>query len=262
MKKVISLLAMMVLALNLFGCGQSADTTGQNDDVTAQAYELYTKANEEFAAAPSIAADMAMDMTMSMGEEAVVMNMEISMKQNNISEPDMQMQVQTMTRTDGVEIAMDMYYLDGFLYLEALETKTKTPMDISEVPQQSTYNVSFTQEAIEQASITQVNGDSLLEFTLNGGMVGDLLGELQELLPQELGAQANIGQVDLQALISPEGELREISMLYNLSVLMSGQTVEGSVEMRMENIEIGDVQIDFPQDLDSYMDADMSGMAF
>ena len=119
MKKILALVLTALLVFSLAGCSSAEK----------KAYDLYTKASENLSAADSFAADMDMEMVVTAGEEKVDATMSGSIKEVIRSKTDIDMEMDTVITQGGMDIAMTMYYTNGYSYIEAMGQKMKMVMD-------------------------------------------------------------------------------------------------------------------------------------
>ncbi len=115
----------------------------------------------------------------------------------------------------------------------------------------------FPEDAISNESLEETaDGGYSLSFTLAGDAIKDLLDTQLSSIYQTYGNDIAISfdYIDFQATLDQDGMLKTTDMEFPMQFEVEGQAIEASYNIRMEVTQYGDVTIEFPADLDSYVD--------
>ena len=251
MKKMLSITLASVLLFCLAACDSGSE------ELTP--YAAYVQASQKLAEADSYEAEMLMDLTMGAQGVSIDMGVESTVKQvkkGNSADLEMQMAISMM----GMSIDMTMYYTDGTAYMEVMGMKAKQPMSYDEALSQANYNVQFSEEAVKDAKIEQTSEGSVITFVLdkdamNGALDGQLDGVLSGMM-EGTEAGAMISDVAMIVTLDKSSALKSMDMTFEMAMEMSGQQVDCTAHVVMNIMQQGGVSITFPDDLDSYEEAD------
>jgi len=285
MKKLILLLVSAILLLSFTaGCGVGAggdsyrDNSAQpqqnieNEPVPTaaepiDAFALYTSMNSAFEDTTSMQAVLNMQMEMETQGETMTVSMSMGMQQIIRSETDIDMAMDmNVDMGEQGQTDMAIFYRDGWLYMDLMGMQIKTAVPIEDLDDYANTDmfamIEFAKDAIIDTNVAREGRNTRLEFSLRGEalsetlnrMAGNLLGDTLD----SFGASVSYGDVTVSALIDPDELPIEIIMVFSVEIELNGE-----VSSARYNITIGDLafntltEIDFPSDLDSYMEVEM-----
>lgn len=251
-KKVLA--AVMALAMVcLSGCGQK---------VTAES--VIKKATEKQQAQKSMDSDMKMKMSMSADGESLDYDMDMHILASGIGEDNMKMSMETTASVLGQEINMDMYYTDGWYYMDILDQKTKMEMDISEIEEQMKQNSLFTEismDAYKSLELKEENGGYVVTYVADGTklteMVDSLMGSmLSGTLGDMDGMDMTLGDVSGTITTDKDCNVTAQTMKMTMTMSIEGTEMESTIDMDMTVNNPGqEVTVELPDDLDTYAEA-------
>jgi len=247
MKKIGLVLAALMLAASLTAC---------NEKVSA--YGAYEKMNTAMGKVESI--EMTVDGSIAMTAMGETMDIEMSgtMKEVILSETEAEMEMYMDMVMFGETIPTVSYYKDGYMYQEMYGMKYKTAMGIEEaLSQMGTENLTFSEEAIKESDVTDVDGGKQISFTLDGAALNDILagaGTLSELaaLFGEDGEMA-FGDVTYVVNVDKDYVMKSCEMRFDMTMTVEGEAIEMAYTMTMKVVSTNDVTVTFPDDLDTYV---------
>ncbi|MCL2775218.1 MAG: hypothetical protein FWD71_18000 [Oscillospiraceae bacterium] len=261
MKKFIAILICSVLLAGLLsGCGSSVMTV-------KEAYDLYQNMQTAMADVKSMDMDISstIDMTLS-GDTADTATGPINTvttgntKEVMNSATDIDMAMNLTTTANGVDTPMMAYYTKGVFYFDTAGMKYKMPMSLEDVEKQGdSTTLNFPQSAIKDFTVTDVDGGKKIEFTLDGTAITDLLNQsltaMQSISPDITAADLTMGDVTCEAVIDTSSNmLKSYRMACDMTAAVQGISVSMSMDSTITINSFNDVTIDFPTDLDTYVD--------
>jgi hypothetical protein len=251
MKKNAVILVLLLFMLTSAACGS---------EKTVFAYDIYSQATAAMDSVKSLAADTNVKMKMSTAGMDFEVAMSGAIKAVTLSENDVEMQLDMLTSFMGQDIELKAFYKDGVYYLEADGQKTSMAMPLEQIQKQANIEaLSFPDTAIKDQQMTNKDGGKELSFTLDGTVLSDTvtaqMGDLTALLGE--GAEMTIGDVDYAVFIDKQGNLKSTQMSFSMEMGLFGETMPCSMEISMDYVQINNVSIDFPADLDAYEPMDI-----
>ena len=251
MKKFVVILFMLLFVFSTTACA-----AGSLAPKTALAYDIYSKAAEAMEDVESLAADTVMTMTTTVDGEEFEIEMSGFIKAVTLSETEVEMHLNMSTTIMGEKMNIEAFFKDGVYYMEMQGQKISMEMPLEQVMQQAhTKLLDFPDTAIKNQQETKKDGGEELSFVLDGAVLTDAIAEQMGGLADMLGEQADmtIGDIEYVVFIDGKGNLKTTTMNFSMEMGVMGETVPVSMEMSMEYVQINNVTIDFPNDLDSYM---------
>jgi len=258
MKRTVVLLLLLALTLSTAACAGEAGGGGGGvgGPKTALAYDTYSQATEAMSNIESLIADTDISMTMSFAGQDMSVEMSGIIKQVILSETELEMQMNMRTITMGEEIDFITYYKDGVYYMELEEQKMCMEVPLEHIQAQAnTEALAFPDTAIKEQQATEKDGGQELYFILDGstlteaitkqiGSIGDMLGEQSEL---------TIGDIEYKVFVDAQGDLKTTWMSFEMEMNILEEAVPISMEASLNYLQINNVSIDFPADLDTYL---------
>jgi hypothetical protein len=255
MKKIVVMLLVLTLMLTMTACVGSGPKTAQ------AAYDIYSRAAEAMSNIESLAANTNMTMSMSYEGEEIKIELAGFIKEVILSETEVEMQLEMNTSTMGQDMEIKAFYKDGIYYMESLGQKVSMEMPLDQMLEQAnTKALSFPDTAIKSQRATEKDGGQELSFTLDGTVLTDAIAGQLGNLSAMLGEQPDMTLSDIEYMVFIDGKssLKTTWMSFSMEMGMMGETIPVSAEISMEYVQINNVSIDFPADLDSYPLIDMA----
>lgn len=255
MKKKVLFCLMACMMILLSACGGGG---GGADD----AYSMFMEASEKLADAEAYSLDM--DIVMEATEEQpATISMAGNFKQIMKSEEELEFSMDMAMKLEMEELAqlgigddaipMKAWYRDGMYYMDTMGMQYKGAMSVEEaVKQANTGNFSVPEDAVKEQSVD----GNVLHFTLDGSKMKDSISSMVGSTGQQ--AVEMDGLSDMEFVVTLDDDKNIEAYFITFSAQSNGITVNCVVDL--SNIEIGDVTIDFPAELDSFEEMDMSAM--
>jgi hypothetical protein len=237
----------------LGACG--AKTGGETKDT----YDIAMAATEKVNDADAMSFDMNIDMKMTISGSEQEIHMEGPVKVLNNGDDDIQFYAKQETSMLGINMALTMYYRDGYLYTEVEDQKVKQAVDAAEMSsQQSTSLTIFDKSFIKSSSDKKVAAGTEYRFTIDGA-------GLKDMVIKSMGSSAGLegvseddmtfGDAEVVMVLDKDGNVVSQSMEMAYEMVILEQTVMMNMVMNVKNIKTGGVTIDFPADLDTYQES-------
>ena len=237
----------------------AVDATGAQALIDkANLYAEYCALNEQTSAdMTSIDMTMNMDMTMSMADVEVPMTIE-SNEKVRLLEDGVEMATVMTINTMGETQTVETYVTDGVMYTTDGTNKVKAPytaLDDALGLTDLTSTTSSPLYAIQSISKTEADGVTTYTLTMSGNLltsmtetVMGMMGQGQDLSGMTIG--------DVTMSVSFENDVMTgLTMSMPMSMTTDGQTVDFALSIDAVINAVGDdVVIEFPADLDTYVD--------
>lgn len=302
MKRIITLLTVVLLAMLLTACNNQAqapaptptptpaptpaaqeiveevdedqdeDEEDEEQEVAALSiegtpFELYTIAMEKVAAemaeADSFMMGSVIHMVMDMAGESIDIEMDMLISQAG-SGADTQMKIDMVTNMMGMEMPITIFFRDGVAYMEMMGMQMQTPMSLDELLAEFDISmddfepVDFELGDIISQEARAIPGGIELTFVLNPDTMNDALEDAMEMLAM-LGLEG--GDVDVEfedimliAILNDNNELEYTRMFSGFSMEAEGELIFIDMDMAFEFLQFGGVTIDFPDNLDEFIE--------
>ncbi|MDR2106311.1 MAG: hypothetical protein LBP24_02765 [Coriobacteriales bacterium] len=278
MKRIIVVLAAslmaLVTALSLVACKIEQPQEPANNEAPIEqktekkddaAFALWQTANQysEEANALAFFMDFEMDMRSESSPTPIAISMSGPVSMINTSDPNkLEMALDLQMDMLGQELPMQAWYRDGYYYFDMLGMKAKQSMSGEEAIQQNNAELlSFTENAIKEQSITDTaDGGKKLSFLLDGAKMTALardsmsMGGQGDVDPSMLSIKMD--DVEVTVTLDKDGKLAECTYTFSASIADAdaGETISMECTTSMNNITSEDVEIVFPDDLESYQE--------
>ena len=255
MKKKLLLVGLVaIIALLVSACGGNGGSGGKSESGKS-AYQLYNEASQKMKDAQSYAMNLDMKVDMDMGGHKMSLVTTGNLKQVSVSadNPEMEMDFNIVIPGQPNQ-SMKAYYKDGYYYVDMAGKKTKMAMPLEDVLKQANAAVlDLDQSMIKEQ---KVNGKEL-SFTLDKAAMDKLVGDSVAGILKQLSTQVGMtfSDVNVTATLDDQNQLSTINTKFSADVTAQGQTSKINYDMAMKVLQIGNVTIDLPKDLDSYTEA-------
>ncbi|MCL1988840.1 MAG: hypothetical protein FWG64_12870 [Firmicutes bacterium] len=233
------------------------------DEQDNTAYILYTQAAETFRQVDSILMDSSMLSRIRViggdldGEQLELLA--ISNVAQIINSPtDVHMRIELNTILDGFSIPMTSYFRNGVYYVDIRGEQFRVPLSLDEVLEQTNASLlEFPQSAIiSQIARESANGAEL-SFTLNGSQLTNLVETVADGILALFGGTietANLSPNNIEATIRIDENQIPIytSTAMTMTITHGDTTFLVDITTFVEILQIGDVEIEFPDNLNEF----------
>ena len=141
-------------------------------------------------------------------------------------------------------------------------------MDLETALQQSYASsvIDFPETAVDNANVTNVAGGKKLSFNLKGEAMNEILTETMSSMESVLSASGELEALDLQfsdiyceCIVDNDNMMKSYRMVFTMTMNEPETNETVTIEYDLECVVngINNVTIDFPEDLDTYMEMPM-----
>jgi hypothetical protein len=245
---VTSIILCLVLALSLVACGSASSS----DDP----YELYNAAAKKLEEPSAMSMTMSMKTTSTIGKDTIdeTVDGDIALVYNK-DRTSVDFSMNLKVGTDGEATEMVAYYKEGFLYSEysGLKFKTETPMSEAMAGIGESQVETFSEDAVIEKKSEKVSGGTKVIFKIKGDSLKDLAQESLDALAN-YAADVTYEDATISAVIDKKGNIISYDADLKYAVTSEDMTGNFTVKMSLSDIVIKGVKVEFPKDLDSYID--------
>lgn len=242
--------------LTFTGCGEKDPFT------------VYEEAAAKTSELKSVASTAKMNMKLSAQDQSIEIGMDMDMKILSPNGNDMQADIAMNMDMLGQNITMNSYFKDGYYYTATGDSKVKYIMDIKEMREQIAANsvqTGLKKEDFKEISMEKKDKDYLFTFTINGetmsNVVDSAMGALSDMMAGS-NMEMKIGDIPGTATVNKDNYISAMTMKMPLTMTVAGQEMKMDLDMDITYIDPGkEVTVDFPDDLDTYEEIDMSAGA-
>ncbi|MBQ8288164.1 MAG: hypothetical protein IJX76_05260 [Clostridia bacterium] len=261
MKKRISMILSVILALSLFtvsmtSCDEDGNSSKDDDGVTLNGKspeEAYNDALEAINNTDNYEMTSKQDIDIEMTYSGQTMNQEqkqtIQQKKNGDD---------IYVKVGGASLEQETWYVDGVLYTISGDTKAKAELSLEEFTEQmmgesSNNLLNIPESWFKDVEFKTEDGQKTLEFKIDGNEYLELVGNMLD----SLGASADdmdISEVVYTVYFTDDGAIEKIVTVFSASFSIQG--VEATANYNtVTTISIGTAgEITAPADGDSYID--------
>ena len=252
MKKLLSIILVIMLTMSL-SIVASAEQAVVPISAELSAYELYLAAEEKMSG-KSLEILGALEMTVSLSEDIIVettASFTSKMRYNN--EGEIEMATVGAMEALGEQFKFEQYFKDGFLYQNVMDVKMKSEIPALAASRGLVPESQIPGEFFSDATVEEVQGGKRIRITLGGDYMEKLVMDSVDIA--SLGGLDNVrfGRTTMWITIGDDGAMKEMAMVYRLSMEVEGVTMRIRAATNMHIVSVGKVQsISFPWDLNSY----------
>ena len=220
--------------------------------VRPRAYELLNRAGEVLIESGSVMMTTESLMSISMLGETIEVQQSGTVAQVIRSETDVDIRMDLTTTVFGTEMQMISYFRDGTVYVNILDEWVKMEMPMEDFLAQTGMHMAYQEENIISENIVSTGEGYLINYTLAGvdiiSMIEASMVGMEDLDLDHF--ELNMSDAVITTLIDRDGTLRSMDMFMTMEIVVQDTLVSTAVEMRNVVIQMGDVEIDFPEELD------------
>ena len=250
MKKFMSVLLTAILVLCLAGCG------GEKKDAKTILNDAMQKAQES--ADMDLTIDMDMDMTAAGESMAMEMQMDVKVQDNNKETMKMEMPMSLNMPGQGVSMDMNLYYADGYYYMDMMGMKIKTSMDLAEIQKSlegSTGMVNIGIEGMKELEMEEKDGTYIINFVGDTEKMADYMDSVMTTMESMYGIEdsdVKLEEMKGTITVNKEGYITEQNVEMTMTMVVEGEETECSLVMNAVYNNPGEaVTVELP-DLSEY----------
>lgn len=256
MVKAAAILMSAVMMLSMAACAKKADPK-----------EVFDTAVQKNAELTDMDMDTTMSMKMTQGEESVDMSMQMKAKMKNINTEQMQYLAESTTSVAGQSMDINMFYTDGYYYMDMQGQKIKYAMDLNELMEsvkQSTESTNLTSDQMKELTMKEDGDNKILTFTADAEKMDTYVKEVMS----SMGGQA-AGLEDLEMTfkeasgeytVNKDGYYTAMKMKMSIDMKMAGETVSLDMDIDATVNNPGQaVELTLPA-MEDYEEIDMSAI--
>lgn len=253
MKKYIMILMAVVTALSVTACKGPKDPKVIYDEALKKTSEL-----------SDMEADSLTNLTMSQGEEKTEIKMDLNLKMTDVNSDAMRYLAEGTTSIMGQDLAVQMYYENGYYYTDNMGQKIKYAMDINELMKkvrQSVDGGNMDSTYMSELSNKKDGDNYVFTYTLDGDKLSTYVNNLISQLGTEVeGISYEIKDASGEATVNKEGYFTKQKMKMTMDMTVQGQTISMIIDSDIKYVNPGQsLEITAP-DLDGYTEVDMDAV--
>ena len=268
MKKFLSVLLSVMLVFALAGCGgETGKEKEKEQEKSKDAKTVLAEATEKMQDIESMDLSMLMNMNMTVAGEAVDMQMEMDVQVQDQGKDTMQMAMPMVMKipSQGLTMEMNMYYTEGYCYMDMLGSKVKSPMNVADMMESMKEGAAATDISTE--GMTELKMEEK-EDTIVITFVGDttkmleysksIMESMQSMSGVE-GADVTLDSIKGTITIDKDRYVKEQVVDMNITMTVEGEAVATTVSTTITYNSIGEnVGVLLPTDLNEYQEASLS----
>lgn len=281
MKKLSALIMALALAFSVTACSggnnksdSSSEDTGRTAqeilesnlekskdmkdvDMTMAVKYVYETSSEDSSSSDSSSEDSS-SQTISMNYDAKI---------SDSGEDNMKMAMEGALSASGVSIDMNIYYSDGYYYLNMMDQKMKQQMDVSNLQKQISSTTSQSQLPVDNYKNIVVSqdddGNTVLDYELNEDGLNEYIQMAADQISSASGSTASSDDLDgirissfsgTRTLDKDDNTLKDSAEFVMVSSSYEGETVTVTMEVTYNNPGKS-VTVTLPDDLNDYQES-------
>lgn len=252
MKKAAALMMTGLILLTLTACKGAKESNP---------YEQYTDSIKVFTEADSYHTQTDMNLKISAvadeeNENSFLQNLNQDIKLSvDLKAKGQDLEMKTTQNIAELGGDTHIFYKDGYVYSPTDKTKQKQDLNIAGtimglVPQSG--SAEEFKEIVKEAKTEKDGENQKLIFMVDGEKIADSINPqaLNSLMGN--GDGAGLNDVEVIATINPKNELQGLDMNFDMDMNIQELQFKVDIHMNMNVLQTGDIEIEFPEDLDSY----------
>lgn len=248
MKKII---IMLLLSLVLVGCSGS-----NNGFAKLTPQDQYKYVVERLDEAKGLDVTATTKVTFMQGSDAYQQTVVMDMVTNTEDDP-MMAKAYIKTSIPEANQQQEIYINEGYMYINAMDMKMKVKIFDDDMLDEITKIGDL--EKYDSEDITNVTSkvdgvDTIIYFTVNNKEIDDVVDELEVFQQQLPGASMDMKDVTGSFVVDKDGNIKKSTSNVTVYVEFDGEKMEISTDVEIIYNKIGDVTIELPSDLDSYVE--------
>ena len=251
MKKLLILMLTVVVTVSLTAC------TGAQKE----AYDLYLDMNKAMEGITSVEMEVDSNISMDIQGQAVDMKLTGTAREIIRSQTDIDMEMVMDMTFMGQAMTSTSYFKDGYLYQEVAGMKQKSAMDLEQATAMGNamQSMQFEKDAVLTSSVTDVDDDKELAFTLSGDKVTEIMNAMVGSTLDSLGAgdvAMEVGDLTYSVIIGKDNLAKSADIAFTMTMEVEGETVGMEYQITQVMTAYDTLtEISFPADLADYPEA-------
>jgi hypothetical protein len=247
----LALILAISVALGLGACSNSSDKNVKPSGDASNPYQILAAENEKLNTADGISMNLDLGMQFSSGGTDMEMQTTGDAKINKV---DKEMEMNQKISLQGQENAIHIWYKDGYMYADAGSAgKGKQVMQFEDAFSQAGTLVNFPESAIKDQSSKEVADGTELTFNVGGSALKDYAANALSQLGSD-GSNVDFADATIVVLISKDGSISAENFTMAFTIEAAGEELTANMTVNYTDIKFGAVKIEFPADLDSYIE--------
>jgi len=252
LKKMLTFMGGAVLFLSLTACGSSYD-----------AFELLENSHEVMADVDSMEMEFDIEVSVDAGFMSMTMPIDGRLAMDTNANMSMEMGMSMME----LDMSMEMYFRDGYLYMNEDGQRDVMPMDVGtardEMVGTLAIGTDIDENQVEEATVERIDDGYRLEFILDtdqGGIDfvdGFIEGFVSTLA--EPGTRSDLESASMVIYLDEDYYHTSVQMEIELAMRIDGMDADVTVGMIMDVVQIGNVTVQFPAWLDDMHGTSIEG---
>ncbi|MCL2456340.1 MAG: hypothetical protein FWD19_02175 [Defluviitaleaceae bacterium] len=265
-------LAIAIITILFSACGTKKDSKPAPLNVDGlSGFEMYSQAAQTLNSVGSSVMNNQTLIKMKMGMDSM-MDVKVNTVTETVmhSETDLDVRITSLTTAedeDVDDIETVIYYRAGnmYIYMEAWGMGMKLPMPLEDIMHQLKTNgaLEFPEEAVLSENIKAVDKGTEISLLLSGNVMSNLINEITKGMLGNMGIESDemyieMSDIEVVALLDSSNNLSELKTLMQMDIDVDNVKMSMELDSAIEIVKIGGVTINFPAELDEYLD--MAGM--
>lgn len=245
MKRWITAAMAVVMAASLAGCAGAMTGEQRYDEILQKSAEI-----------SSMECDSRAKLKMAVDGEVLEMNTEMLMQVNR-DEDRLELAMKTATEFMGQTVEGESFYKDGYLYSSSMGQKFMVSFPLEQMLEQiSAQSPTFYQSSeLDLFRVERTGSDYLFTYSLKPERLNEYVRETTAALFGTLPLEAvRITAMNGYLVADKENNIKNQTMRISMQIDLGGQLMDVAMELAYDYRNVGGpVTIEFPGDLDSYM---------
>ena len=261
MKKSTLIFTIFFALLVLTACNED-NAPGAIPVAHREAYALLLDMNDAVAGVTSLAASVEVDFTVTGRGDPIRVNMYSTIQQIIHSEDQIELaRVSIIDMGRHGVMNSRAFFVDGYLYQDVIGTQFRTPMPVEQVREMISIEagapLTFPIEAITTSlTVVQDNGNRQITFTLDGGMINEMLSDMVGDMVSGLdigGAALSFGDVNYTVVLGEDNLAISQRTVFDMNIEFEDETFAARYDMRLTDISYDELRhITFPSNLHEF----------
>lgn len=219
---------------------------GYTGTKSTDAWTVYNEMAARTAGMSDMNAYLDMSINMSAGMETLAMRLEMNMRANHMTDPNlMKFLVYMRAAVDDEQMTMSVYYEDGYAYIDMGGIRIKGPLDMAAALEtamktSNMFDHSQNTDLIKDLSLRAEGEYRVLTYTMDDAKMNAYMRQVWEMMGLYLYQDMDINIHDIKGayIVNQEGYYVKATIQMNMDLTVEGETVR--------TVITGDIGIDKP----------------
>ena len=249
-KKLTALLLSCLLLLSITACGKKRSAKEVMQSSLKQSAKL-----KDSSFSGDVSYSIATEKQGSQSNVTVKMNFDTKLQ--SVDKDQLKMSMTSTLNMMGQSIDMNMYYSDGYYYMNTSGTKQKMKMDIAGLKKQlqsTTGQTSLPIKYYKDLKLSEKDGNTMIKYSINSAGLNKYIQDLTSQMTTVTGGSNSVKITSMSGTKTLND--KDIPVEESIKMVMeSGENEVGTITLKM-NLTYHNpgksVTVDFPQDLNTY----------